>query len=521
MRFQKILGHHFFGRFVKGRYTRLIREACKSMNPENEKEALSEASDILISLSQRESEFIQIVSTMVEILDETNPLSAAFLCHLLELTALPSTKTALKVSACLLHKIHSKALFRPKLKHRYRLNACVVWCVLAERLAGKVSASIFTKQVFETLLDGLEDNHPWDVQLLSLVALEKFALTGDNKMRILDSNAINLIHSLLLSSPNLKDQRQIAELELCVPWALNRSLSLSPSLFLSKEETEVVALDNVNVTLNWCDATSRLKWNPTGLETRNDSTSFESVRGTMCVTRGCWYYEVRLITPGIMQIGWATKHSRFRPEDGVGVGDDEHSFAFDGCRRLAWSSGLPVAYGKGNSWNQGDILGAHLDLEYGVIRYYLNGIDLGIAFEFTGNQLFHYTSNEGGFYPALSLTSFQHVALNFGQQPFKYPPAQSYRNFNQEGKLPESLRLKSIYSRPSMQDVLNLDDTEVSIEKVCSICYDSEITTKLDPCGHDGFCSNCALLFENCPLCRAPIQHRVATIIPTTLAIKA
>ncbi|KAK9717451.1 hypothetical protein K7432_006188 [Basidiobolus ranarum] len=517
MQLGRLLNRRIFSRFVRGQYSRLIREACKSMNPDSEKEALSEASDILISLSQEEPEFIKIVLTMVEILDQSDPLSSAFLCHILELAALPSMKTVLKVNTNLLSKVHSNSFFLPKLKQRYRLNACVVWCVLAERLAGEASACMFTDQVLKTLLGGLQQNQPWRTQLLSLIALEKFALTGENKVKILNSDALNLIRSLAQAS-DTRDSHQLSELKLCAPWALKCSFSPSPSSNLFKEEFEVKALDNINVTLNWCDATSRLKWSPTGLETRNDSTSFESVRGTMCVTKGCWYYEVHIITAGIMQIGWATKYSLFRPEEGVGVGDDDHSFAFDGCRKLAWSSGYPISYGKGDSWSEGDVLGVHLDMEYGVIRFYLNGDDLGIAFEFTGHQLAHFVHNEGGFYPALSLTSFQHVALNFGQHPFKYPPAQTHHNFGQEGKLPENLRLQSVYSRLCMLDMPNLDGAKITAELICTICCDGEATIKLDPCGHTGFCSRCVLLFENCPLCRAPIHQRAATIHDNHLA---
>lgn len=29
------------------------------------------------------------------------------------------------------------------------------------------------------------------------------------------------------------------------------------------------------------------------------------------VDEGCWYYECTIITPGVMQIGWATKNSHF------------------------------------------------------------------------------------------------------------------------------------------------------------------------------------------------------------------
>ena len=39
--------------------------------------------------------------------------------------------------------------------------------------------------------------------------------------------------------------------------------------------------------------------------------SFESVRCTFQVDSGVWYHEVLIITPGVMQIGFATKNSKF------------------------------------------------------------------------------------------------------------------------------------------------------------------------------------------------------------------
>ena len=48
--------------------------------------------------------------------------------------------------------------------------------------------------------------------------------------------------------------------------------------------------------------------------------------------RRCFYYEVQLVTGGVLQLGWCTKRSRFLAEEGHGVGDDflsigyQHSF---------------------------------------------------------------------------------------------------------------------------------------------------------------------------------------------------
>ena len=49
---------------------------------------------------------------------------------------------------------------------------------------------------------------------------------------------------------------------------------------------------------------------------------------------GVWYYEVEVVTAGVMQIGWATKLSKFLNHEGYGIGDDETSFAYDGCRQV-------------------------------------------------------------------------------------------------------------------------------------------------------------------------------------------
>ena len=50
---------------------------------------------------------------------------------------------------------------------------------------------------------------------------------------------------------------------------------------------------------------------PSFVQARCDAASFESVRCTFPVSEGAWYWEVQICTAGIMQIGWATKDSKF------------------------------------------------------------------------------------------------------------------------------------------------------------------------------------------------------------------
>nr|CAD7402456.1 unnamed protein product [Timema poppensis] len=74
---------------------------------------------------------------------------------------------------------------------------------------------------------------------------------------------------------------------------------------------ECVDTSEINVMLNSNDVSEYLKLSPDGLEARCDAYSFESVRCTFQVSSGVWYYETLVITPGVMQIGWATKDSTF------------------------------------------------------------------------------------------------------------------------------------------------------------------------------------------------------------------
>jgi len=112
----------------------------------------------------------------------------------------------------------------------------------------------------------------------------------------------------------------------------------------------------LNVILNEKDVSEYLKLGPDGLEARSDTVSFESVRCTYHVNSGVWYYEVLIITDGVMQIGWATKQSKFMNHEGYGIGDDQYSIAYDGCRNLIWYGAKSIPH-TNPPWKSGDIVG--------------------------------------------------------------------------------------------------------------------------------------------------------------------
>ena len=90
------------------------------------------------------------------------------------------------------------------------------------------------------------------------------------------------------------------------------------------------------------------------------------VRVDSGLARGRWYYEVTLLTGGLMQLGWAGPLFQCSPIRGQGVGDHMHSWAFDGFRQKRWCvSSAPY----GNQWRAGDVVGVFLDAGLEEMRF--------------------------------------------------------------------------------------------------------------------------------------------------------
>eukprot|EP00940_MAST-03C_sp_MAST-3C-sp2_P000372 g372.t1 len=128
---------------------------------------------------------------------------------------------------------------------------------------------------------------------------------------------------------------------------------------------------------------------------------------------GAWYYEVVVLSDGLMQIGWCDTYFRGDSLRGHGVGDNRHSWAFDGFRCKKWN-GASDMYGR--RWKCGDVVGCLVSFGTNVctMRFYLNGSDLGVAF--TVNDV------TGNLYPAASINMGQSLKFNIGTEPFRHFP---------------------------------------------------------------------------------------------------
>ncbi|KAJ2553247.1 hypothetical protein EV175_003009 [Coemansia sp. RSA 1933] len=132
---------------------------------------------------------------------------------------------------------------------------------------------------------------------------------------------------------------------------------------------------------------------------------------------GVHRFHLRLLSPGLMQIGWCTDQCGFFPESGVGVGDDFESVAYDGYRRRKWF-GLSDKSIYGDQWRAGDVVSAELDLDNGRVVFYLNGRSLGLAFGINEEGVvvgsdngFQGLSRDRTWYPAFSLSYNQGVVF--------------------------------------------------------------------------------------------------------------
>ncbi|KAJ3377829.1 hypothetical protein HDU84_008176, partial [Entophlyctis sp. JEL0112] len=186
--------------------------------------------------------------------------------------------------------------------------------------------------------------------------------------------------------------------------------SFSPAQFSDTNSTQSVEISLSTVT-------PYLFWSRNKMEIRNDSWTFESARTNASVSKkGKFAYEIVLRTDGIIQVGWATASCTFDPEGGEGVGDNEHSYAFDGNRMKKWHSYFTSNNEYGEQWSANDVITVLIDFDEQTVSFLLNGKNLGIAFTEVNPEL--------DWYPAVSLAGGQGCVFYFGgaTDPLKFVP---------------------------------------------------------------------------------------------------
>ncbi|XP_050072267.1 RING finger and SPRY domain-containing protein 1-like [Anopheles maculipalpis] len=467
----------------------LVKETLEIIGSIVDNEPETPSSMVMLhDITDKPSGWIQLVKSLIRVIPLDNPMGPSVITLLLDDSPLPSKESVLEVADMI-----TRSIRRTPKRER---NMCIILGFLAERLAGPCSISALSEVTLGYLLGNLDEGiHP-DVMLFSLIALEKFAQTSENKGTIRRKLALYPDNPLLRLERHItSNDYTLRQVGFCAQWCLDNYFLIEGRQY----SYEVADVSNVNVMLNTRDVSEYLKISADGLTARCDAYSFESVRCTYQVNAGCWYYEVLIMTPGVMQIGWATKDSNFLSHEGYGIGDDAYSIAFDGCRKLIWHKAKPMQHNL-NVWTGGSILGCLLDLDAREVVFSLDGFEGEVL-----KQLFESGSAIEGFFAAASFMSFQQCRFNFGSTPFVYPPKnRTFKSFNGHAVLSEQDKI--VLPRHLFLEQLR----KLSVrEDSCTLCFDMKATIRIEPCQHRGFCTNCAALLQFCPMCRAEILSTV------------
>jgi len=144
-----------------------------------------------------------------------------------------------------------------------------------------------------------------------------------------------------------------------------------------------------------------------------------AILGGCLLTSGKWYYEFTVVSSEdtVWQNGWADLDFVGSQRDGFGVGDDKHSWAYDGCR--AFSAGLWFngSHNYGLEAKVGDIVGCEADLDNKRLSFSLNG---SWAKPMGSCALLENIEFVVGLTPGFTLQAPCGIRVNLGGRPFRY-----------------------------------------------------------------------------------------------------
>ncbi|EEC10590.1 RING finger and SPRY domain-containing protein, putative, partial [Ixodes scapularis] len=430
-------------------------------------------------LADKESGWLLVVKSMVNAIPMEDPLGPAVITLILDDCPLPTKESVGKLSQ--MFQLSRELSVGGRSNPTWHRNICVVLGCIAEKLAGPSSVALLTPDTLEYLVANLDPlNCNTLVILFSLIALEKFAQTSENKMTLerrlaaLSENPLVKMEPWVTSSDFV--ERQVG---FCAQWCLD---NLCACLLQGRRYTyEVTDRSNINAMLNSNDVSEYLKISSNGLVVRMGRCigalylSDEGFRGSVILKN----FLKSLMVDYFSFSQWK--------QEGYGIGDDEFSIAYDGCRQLIWHNALSQGHSH-PCWKPGDVLGTLLDVKALEITFYLNGQPLP-----PNTQVFPYAKS--GFFAAASFMTFQQCEFNFGRSPFRFPPSgvqfscfNSFAHLSEEDKviLPRHIRMEKLRHSSVREDS-------------CTLCFDRSAAVRLEPCQHKGFCSHCALQLEVCP----------------------
>ncbi|KAL7323110.1 hypothetical protein PS15p_211058 [Mucor circinelloides] len=143
----------------------------------NRMQCMNKALQNIYTITSQDQGYIAFMATMAVELKHQCPISMAFLKHVIDFSEIPTKQTLEQVTIALLSKVSAK---------QTKINATIIWSMLAQKFAGSLAESIWTDALGDLLIQCLYD----DSSIYSLLAIESFALTGSLKRLLQDQFGI-------------------------------------------------------------------------------------------------------------------------------------------------------------------------------------------------------------------------------------------------------------------------------------------------------------------------------------------
>jgi hypothetical protein len=177
--------------------------------------------------------------------------------------------------------------------------------------------------------------------------------------------------------------------------------------------------------MNPIDSASAIKPEYANLRLRNASSTHSITRGTVGVTSGKYYWEIKVSSAmSNFYSGIATNQTDISTTTTVGA--DAYSWAYVGSNGEKRYNGSSSAYGS--ALVNGDVLGCALDLDNGKIYWSVNG-----TFQASGDPAAGtnpaFTGVTGTCFPAGGAYNMT-IDYTFGQRPFTYTPPTGFVALN-------------------------------------------------------------------------------------------
>ena len=159
--------------------------------------------------------WIQLVKSLIKVVPLDHSMGASVITLLLDDSPLPSKDSVIEVAEMITQIAASQSTPCER-------NLCVILGCLAEKLAGPSSIAVLSDTTLTYLFNNLNSDTPKDVMLFSLIALEKFAQTSENKATIKRKLALCPVNPLIgLEKYTDSTDYTLRQVGFCARWSLD------------------------------------------------------------------------------------------------------------------------------------------------------------------------------------------------------------------------------------------------------------------------------------------------------------